>query len=349
VKIAVPFPSNQLDNTNNNTDNSDLPFVSICTVTYNRRPFIPIIIKCVENQTYPKDRIEWVIVDDGKDKIKDLVKDIPYVKYIKLDVKLKLGEKRNFANEQCSGDIIVYMDDDDYYPPERIAHAVEKLIEHPDILIAGCDIINVYYFDIDKILQHGPIHVNHATAATFAFKKELLNTCKYDDDSVLGEETVFLKKYTVPIIQLDSKKTIFVLSHEQNTFDKKLARGQSTVHETDYKINDFIIEKDLINWYKNNMVDELQSYEVGKLKYKPDVLNELERIKDIYGTVGGLQVFLTTNGISRALTRDEIIINLEKLLTENKLLISQNKELQKKINIIHSLTSSYKPRGENNK
>jgi glycosyltransferase involved in cell wall biosynthesis len=24
-------------------------------------------------------------------------------------------------HKQCSGDIIVYMDDDDYYPPERVS------------------------------------------------------------------------------------------------------------------------------------------------------------------------------------------------------------------------------------
>ena len=58
-----------------------LPLVSICTPTFNRRPFIPYIIKCVEHQLYPKDKIEWIIIDDGTDKIEDLVKNIPYVKY----------------------------------------------------------------------------------------------------------------------------------------------------------------------------------------------------------------------------------------------------------------------------
>ena len=33
------------------------PFVSICTPTYNRRPFIKSMIKCFEHQTYPKDRL----------------------------------------------------------------------------------------------------------------------------------------------------------------------------------------------------------------------------------------------------------------------------------------------------
>ena len=58
-----------------------LPFVSICTPTFNRRPFIPYTIKCIEKQDYPKDKIEWIIIDDGSDKIEDLVKDLSYVKY----------------------------------------------------------------------------------------------------------------------------------------------------------------------------------------------------------------------------------------------------------------------------
>ena len=52
------------------------PLVSLCTPTYNRRPFIETMFECYRNQTYPKNRIEWVIVDDGTDKIEDLVKDV---------------------------------------------------------------------------------------------------------------------------------------------------------------------------------------------------------------------------------------------------------------------------------
>ena len=46
-----------------------LPFVTVCTPTFNRRPFIPYIIKCFERQTYPKERMEWVVVDDGTDPV----------------------------------------------------------------------------------------------------------------------------------------------------------------------------------------------------------------------------------------------------------------------------------------
>ena len=90
------------------------PFVSLCTPTFNRRPFIPFMIKCFEHQTYPKDRIEWIIIDDGTDPIEDLIKDIPQIKYFYYDEKMVLGKKRNLMHTKCSGDIIIYMDDDDY-------------------------------------------------------------------------------------------------------------------------------------------------------------------------------------------------------------------------------------------
>ena len=52
----------------------ELPFVSVCTPTFNRRPFIPYMIKCFNHQDYPKDRMEWIIIDDGTDKIEDIIK-----------------------------------------------------------------------------------------------------------------------------------------------------------------------------------------------------------------------------------------------------------------------------------
>ena len=111
------------------------PFISVCTPTFNRRPFIPIVIKCFDHQLYPKNRIEWIIVDDGLDKIKDLVEDLSFVVYLSYNEVLSLGKKRNIMNEKSKGDFIIYMDDDDYYPPNRISHGVELLQNNPKYLI----------------------------------------------------------------------------------------------------------------------------------------------------------------------------------------------------------------------
>ena len=40
-------------------------------------------------------------------------------------------------HEKTKGSIIVYMDDDDYYPPDRVKHAVQRLNGTPQALAAG--------------------------------------------------------------------------------------------------------------------------------------------------------------------------------------------------------------------
>ena len=101
--------------------------VSICTPTYNRREFIPYLINCIKDQSYPQELIEWIIFDDGTDKIKDLVENIPNVVYLESDKKLPIGKKRNMLNDKAKNDIIIYFDDDDFYPVDRVKHAVTAL------------------------------------------------------------------------------------------------------------------------------------------------------------------------------------------------------------------------------
>ncbi len=257
------------------------PFVSVCMPTYNRRPFIPIIIKCFENQTYPRDKMEWIIVDDGTDKIEDLVAHLPYVKYFKYDEKMSLGKKRNITNEKASGDILVYMDDDDYYPPDRVKHAVETLRDSK-ALCAGSSIMHIYFKHINKMIQFGPYGPNHATAATFAFKKELLLQTKFDEESSVAEERKFLKDYTIPFVQLDSKKTILVFSHNHNSFDKKELLKQvpnPTAHETDLLPKDFLKEPEIYKFFMEDIDPLLNNYEPGKPDLKPDVTKQLQEIK----------------------------------------------------------------------
>jgi glycosyltransferase involved in cell wall biosynthesis len=199
------------------------PLVSVCTPTFNRRPFIPMMFDCFRHQTYPKDRIEWIIVDDGTDPIEDLVKtaNIPQIKYFRVTKKMALGEKRNYMHSKAKGSIIVYMDDDDYYPPERVSHAVETLQENPSFLVAGSSEMHVYFDSRNQVYQCGPYKEFHATAATFAFKKELLLETSYNEENALAEERHFLKNYTIPLKQLDTLKAIMVFSHKHNTLNKE--------------------------------------------------------------------------------------------------------------------------------
>ena len=54
------------DSTNNSNISKDskLPNITICTPTYNRREHFKNLLLCYEKQTYPKELIEWIIIDD---------------------------------------------------------------------------------------------------------------------------------------------------------------------------------------------------------------------------------------------------------------------------------------------
>lgn len=256
------------------------PLVSICTPTFNRRPFFPFIIKCFESQDYPKDRLEWIIIDDGTDSIEDLVAHIPKVKYFVYKKKMSLGEKRNLMHEKATGSILVYMDDDDYYPPNRVSHAVETLEKNPCALCAGSSEMYIYFKHIHKMIQFGPYGPNHATAATFAFRRELLNQTKYDDDAAVGEEKQFLKNYTIPFVQLDPMKTILVFSHVHNSFDKKilLDKPSDFVKESNKKVSDFIKDDTILHFFMNDIDKLLESYQPGRPENKPDVVKQIDTL-----------------------------------------------------------------------
>jgi len=250
--------------------------VSVCTATYNRRPFIPFLIQCFQHQDYVGE-VEWIIVDDGES-IEDLVKDIPQVKYIRLDQKVPLGKKRNIMHEHCSGDIIVYMDDDDYYPPTRISHAVQKLQES-ECLCAGSSIIHIYYSHLHKIIEFGPYGDHHATAGTFAFKKELLSMTSYEDTASLAEESHFLKNFTIPMVQLDPKQVILVVAHSHNTFDKKQILKQGK--ETDMLVADWIEDPVLYQFFKYDIQCLPPKREEFSIRIGNTVMKEEEIIKTL--------------------------------------------------------------------
>ena len=312
------------------------PFISICTPTYNRRPFFEMTKRCFLHQTYPLDRMEWVIVDDGTDKIEDIVLEIKQVKYFPLESKITLGAKRNLMHQKASGEYIVYMDDDDYYPPDRVLHAIQVLMENPNIYCVGCSVLHTYFNDTKQMYRFGPYGDNHATAATMAFRKTMLSITSYDETSCLAEEKHFLKNYTIPIIQLDPLKTILVFSHSQNTFDKRilLEKPSDFVRLSTLSLDDFLDEKTK-QFIVNDMETILEIYEPGKIKNKPDVLKQIDEMtasrkeREREHKKRHIEKLMSMNPLELANMYEKKIHETFTLLNETKRLLETEKEKNK--------------------
>ena len=203
------------------------PLVSICTLTHNRPIHLKKLQTCIEAQNYPLEKIEWVILDDSniyKESLEIKSSTEIRIKYQRLKEKLPLGRKRNLSHKLCSGEIIVYMDDDDYYFPERISHAVETLQKSTGE-IAGSTTLHIYFRHDDSLWISGPFGAKHATAGTFAMTRRFALGNTYDNAANCNEEKSFLRNYTLPIAQLNPLKTMVCISHQSNTFDKKRMRS----------------------------------------------------------------------------------------------------------------------------
>ena len=234
--------------------NKSSPVISICTITHNRKLFLPQLQKCIESQNYPICNIEWVILDDSTEYLDALefkTNTDLRIKYQRVKHKLPLGRKRNLSHQLCSGDYIVYMDDDDYYPPSRVSHAISSLQETGKE-IAGSTLLQIYFCHDKQLWLSGPFGTNHATAGTFAMTKDFARQNHYRNEDICNEEKHFLRNYTTPMVQLDPTQTMICISHNSNTFDKKRMRANGatrTMRRTNEKI------------LSSNVLGKLQAYE----------------------------------------------------------------------------------------
>jgi hypothetical protein len=206
---------------------TDKETVSLLTVTqWKRRDCLPILADMIREQTYPH-IVEWVIVEgsptadesrQNRTAIEALAP-LPFpVRILTPPTPVPLGHLRQLANETATGDIRVVLDDDDYYPPERVNHAVERLRDSAAQL-AGCSPMLTADYATDTVYQWQFLHSRHSVSACMAWKRAYAGT--YDLDEPTSDEFAFTRGFRNPMVQLDPVKTIVQSSHATNTFSKQ--------------------------------------------------------------------------------------------------------------------------------
>lgn len=225
------------------------PRVTVCTPTGNRCKFINTMIQNIKRQDFPASQMEWLITEDGDGdmyskmlpKLKDLPKDLQVRHYFLGLERMPIGKKRNVTNNLARGDILVYMDDDDIYPPQRVSHCVETLQRNPRADVVGSSILHILFTDTGLIREFGPYGPKHATGGTLGFRKRFLSKSSFDETKMFAEERSFLLNFTADLVQLDPFKCILCISHKSNTFDKKKIRHSGM--PTDHKVSRWLRKK----------------------------------------------------------------------------------------------------------
>ena len=136
---------------------------------------------------------------------------------------LTIAEMRNKCLElalETGCEFIVFWDDDDYYPPERIQTGVDALEAKPMADIAGCSFMYMMLTELNALMSVGPYQDKHATAGTWTMRRRYALNNRFDPSRTFGEEASFTHGWNANLIQVDSEKTIVVMGHRGNTVSK---------------------------------------------------------------------------------------------------------------------------------
>jgi len=202
-----------------------LPDVSIITITKDRRKFMPLAKYSYMIQSYPEDKLEWVIVDDGDDPIEDTLIGVPNVKYVKCDRKMTISEKRNLGVENAMYDVIAMMDDDDVYPNNSILQRTAMMLKEPIKECAFCTTIPCY--DMTKyasFMNVPPLTLpqsKRVSEATLIFTKKFWEEKKFEDKVQIGEADTFIHGREQMCRELSPQEVIVSLVHPLNTSSRK--------------------------------------------------------------------------------------------------------------------------------
>jgi len=106
------------------------PLVSVIIPSYNRFEYLKKTIQSVLNQTYK--HIEIIVVNDGSTKnteAYDKANFGPTVQIIHLPENKGQSAARNEGIKQAKGEYVAFLDDDDYFLPNKISFQVRRMQE----------------------------------------------------------------------------------------------------------------------------------------------------------------------------------------------------------------------------
>ena len=206
----------------------DLPGVTIVTPTRDRPKFMEICAGAVDSQCYPKDKIEWIVIDDGKDTCDEFVKHLPYARYILEMAGKTIAWKRNLGAKLAKFPIIIHMDDDDIYPPNSILFRVSMMLRAKKecafcTTLPSYDIANYTSFvNVPPMRLPQSMRVSEAT---MWYTKTFWEEKGFPDETRIAEGHLFIQGRESKCIELSPQEIIVSLVHPRTTSSRRIPAG----------------------------------------------------------------------------------------------------------------------------
>ena len=207
----------------------EYPKVSILTPSYNRRKFLPLITYNLLNMDYDKSKLEWCILDDGKEPLftpETLEETKQTLSPLKISYKYEtqkrdIGVKRNALVKSSKNKICIMMDDDDIYFPSYIKHSLKTLKKHNVGLVGSNHMLFIYpkhNYNMSRIECQAKRQIHEAT---MCFTKKYYNSMPGFMKSSLGEGAKMIDHNEKNSAFTNISKCMICFCHDGNSFNKE--------------------------------------------------------------------------------------------------------------------------------
>jgi hypothetical protein len=188
-------------------------FVSVLIDTCNHERFIEQAISSVLAQEFPASDFEVIVVDDGSaDHTAEIVR--------RFEPRLRLLQKTNGGQAsafntgipQCRGEIIAFLDGDDWWAPRKLRRVAELFAADSSIGFVGHAIVESYADGAERLVSPGREHrfrLDSADAAKF-FR---LNRCYMGTSRMTIRTSIARKLLPVPeSLVIEADEYLFTLA-----------------------------------------------------------------------------------------------------------------------------------------
>ncbi|MFN8411966.1 MAG: glycosyltransferase family 2 protein [Anaerolineales bacterium] len=173
-----------------------MTLVSIITPSYNQAAYLEQTLTSVLNQEYP--HIEYIVIDGAStDSSVEIIKRYENKLAFWVSEKDKgQAEAINKGFDKATGEIVAWLNSDDYYLPGAVHAAVKVFDEHPDVVLV--------YGNMLAVDQNGK------TFNTLNYKQ--LTLADLLCFQIIGQPAVFMRRSALQNLRLDSSFH-FLLDH----------------------------------------------------------------------------------------------------------------------------------------
>jgi hypothetical protein len=269
-QVSVRKPTRGLRHLPPVLEKADCPPISIITPTFQRKKLMEIAYHNLLSTDYPLDKIEWIVVEDApaqragpdqsvissqedapaqragpdqsadtphvmKDSLAAFQQKVPtlQIRYIPLDGRRSIGEKRNIGISAASHKWILFMDDDDHYPPtsfrRRMAWLLRGIIGGKAPRISCCTTIALY--DLKRgisAVNVPPVSLplaQRVSEATLAFHRSVWEERPFPEVSI-AEGDLWIQGRECDVIEIPPQQVIVAFTHSGNQSSRRLPPNQ---------------------------------------------------------------------------------------------------------------------------